>query len=64
MAGINTENANFKHITIKSYSGDRSKLYVAGQYGLLNDKITLSWAIKASTLTFRVEIPLNTNARI
>ncbi|RKN78670.1 alpha-L-rhamnosidase [Ulvibacterium marinum] len=64
MAGINTEDAGFKHIIIRPELGDRSLSNVHGEYGSINGKIVSTWSVKESTFTLDVEIPVNTRAKV
>jgi len=64
MAGIDTEDAGFKHIIIKPDLGDRSLSNVRGAYGSINGKIVSSWSTKDSDFSLEVEIPVNTTAKV
>lgn len=64
MAGIDTEDAGFKHIIIRPELGNRSLSDVHGEYGSINGKIVSSWSVKESAFTLEVEIPVNTRAKV
>lgn len=64
LAGIDTEGAGFKNIIVRPDLGDYSLTNVNGEYESINGKIVSSWTIKDSTYTLKVEIPVNTQAKV
>ncbi|MCP4312929.1 MAG: family 78 glycoside hydrolase catalytic domain [Bacteroidetes bacterium] len=61
--GIDTEGPGFKRITIKpSVSAEME--FMKGSYQSINGTIASAWELKGKKLGLRVEIPVNTTARI
>ncbi|WP_197056971.1 alpha-L-rhamnosidase [Cellulophaga sp. Hel_I_12] len=64
LAGISTEDSGFKRIVFKPVLGDYSLSNVRGEYQSINGRIVSSWTIDASKFILKVEIPVNTTAKV